>query len=510
VRSEDEGQARSTARRFQKLTAFGNPTSSYHLLPFRFTRLDSDREILVNEAGEYVFAPTGTFEALVRRKIDCASGLFRTLRARQFIYDDQSSPLLDVLATKYRSKRSFLDGFTKLHIFVTTLRCEHSCLYCQVSRQTLDRHRYDMTTETADRAIDLMFRSPSSGYTMEFQGGEPLLNFELIRYAVPRAKERAAKAGKIINIVITTNLALATDEILKFCRDEGIEISTSLDGPAFIHNANRPRPGGNSYQVTVEAIRRARDIVGHDHVAALMTTTRLSLDHPVEIIDEYVRLGFKSIFLRPISPYGFALRTAARIGYDVEPFLQFYKTGLDYIIRLNRQGADLSEAYAKILLTKILTPFPTRFVDLQSPAGAGISVAVYNYDGDVYATDEARMLAEMGDKSFRLGNVHRDDYQAIFGSAQLRALVENSVVESSPGCSDCAFQTYCGGDPVFHHATQHDPVGHRPTSGFCHRNMEIIRHLFGLLATEDPELYRLFFAWIRERSIKELDAEIGS
>lgn len=495
-------------RKFQNIKAFGKAPPAYQLLPFRFTSLDPSRELLVNDTGEFLVAPRGTVRALVHREINTGSEMYQNLRSRHFVFDDQSSPLLDVLATKYRTKRSFLDGFAKLHIFVATLRCEHSCVYCQVSRQTPDRMRYDMSIETAERSLDLMFQSPSSAYTLEFQGGEPLLNFELIRHIVPRAKERAAREGKTLDIVVTTNLALATDDILKFCRDEGILISTSLDGPAFIHNVNRPRHGGTSHEIAVMGIQRARDVVGFGRVAALMTTTRLSLQHPIEIIDEYIRLGFKSIFLRPISPYGFAVRSHARTGYDIEPFLNFYKTGLDYIIRLNRKGTDLSEAFAKILLTKILTPFPTHFVDLQSPAGAGISVAVYNYDGDVYCADEARMLAEMGDKSFRLGNVHTDSYQAIFGSNLVRSLVESSIVESIPGCADCAFQPYCGADPVFHHATQRDFMGHRPTSSFCRRNMEIIRHLFSLLTTDDRELYRILFSWIRERRLEDTFAEV--
>ncbi len=502
-------QAKVT-RKFQPAVTFGEQAESYHLLPFRFISLDARREIVVNEVGEYLIVPTGTARSIVRRDLDPSSDLYRSLRSRHFLFDGESSPLLDVLATKYRTKRSFLDGFTKLHIFVTTLRCEHSCVYCQVSRQTPDRQRFDMSRETADRALDLMFRSPAPRLTLEFQGGEPLLNFELIRYIVPIAKEGAARTGKGLDIVVATNLALATDEILLYLRDEEIDVSTSLDGPAFIHNANRPRPGGNSYEITVENIQRAREILGRQHVAALMTTTRLSLDHPREIIDEYVRLGFKSIFLRFISPYGFAVRTQSRTGYETERFLDFYRTGLEYIIKLNRQGVEISEAYAKILLTKILTPFPTSFVDLQSPAGAGISVVVYNYDGDVYASDEARMLAEMGDKRFRLGNVHADDYQAIFGGTVARELVESSVVESLPGCNDCAFQTYCGADPVFHYATQGDLIGHRPTSAFCKRNMAIIRYLFSLLATEDEELYRILFSWIRERSLRDLTAELGA
>src|SRR5579872_908073 len=274
------------SRKFQVSQNFGKQAGAYQLLPFRFISLDAYREILVNEVGEYWIGSKGTARSMVRRELDSASALYRTLRARHFLFDDQSSPLLDVLATKYRTKRSFLDGFTKLHMFVTTLRCEHSCLYCQVSRQTPDRQKYDMTRETANRALDLMFRSPAPHLTLEFQGGEPLLNFELIQHIVPEAKQRAAATGKKLNIVVATNLALATDEILMYFRNEGIDISTSLDGPEFIHNANRPRPGRNSYQITIENMERARTILGLEHVAALMTTTRLSLDHPREIIDE--------------------------------------------------------------------------------------------------------------------------------------------------------------------------------------------------------------------------------
>jgi uncharacterized protein len=351
-----------------------------------------------------------------------------------------------MLATKYRTKRSFLDGFTKLHIFVITLRCEHSCLYCQVSRQSSDRTKYDMSEETASRSLDLMFQSPARQLTLEFQGGEPLLNFDLIRFIVPLARERAAQLSKKIDVVVATNLAVASDEMLHYFRDQEIDVSTSVDGPASIHNANRPRPSGNSYELAVRNIERAREILGPEHVAALMTTTRLSLEQPIEIIDEYVRLGFRSIFLRPISPYGFAVRTQAKTGYETERFLEFYKKGLAHIIDLNRQGIDLVEVYARLLFTKILTPFATHYVDLQSPAGAGINVAVYNYDGDVYASDESRMLAEMGDKRFRLGNVYRDEYRAIFGGDRISEMVESSIVESLPGCSDCAFQWYCGAD----------------------------------------------------------------
>ena len=144
----------------------------------------------------------------------------------------------------------------------------------------------------------------------------------------------------------------------------------------------------------------------------------------------------------------------------------------------------------------MLTPFATSYVDLQSPAGAGTSVLVYNYDGDIYATDESRMLAEMQDKTFRLGNVHETSYQELVTGEPYRRLMAASINEALPGCVDCAFQPYCGADPVFHHATQGDMFGHRPTSGFCHRNMEVLKHLFNLLSNGDAETRRILLGWV--------------
>ena len=132
--------------------------------------------------------------------------------------------------------------------------------------------------------------SPSRSVKIEFQGGEPLLNLGLIEWIVARAREMAAPAKKEVTFVIASNLALLTDDILSFCKANGVLLSTSLDGPRDLHNNNRPRPGGNSYELAVAGIRRAQQDLGKDGVGALMTTTASSLDRVEEIIDEYIAL----------------------------------------------------------------------------------------------------------------------------------------------------------------------------------------------------------------------------
>lgn len=468
----------------------------YKLLPFLFTSLDEERYVLTNQAGQYALLNRPQLVDFVHHHLSPTSDEYAILKSRHFLLDADSSVALDLLALKVRTKSSALSNFTALHLFVVTLRCEHSCPYCQVSRQNDSQSAYDMPHETAERALELVFKSPSPAIKLEFQGGEPLLNFPLVRYIVERAEAINAVECRDLRFVIATNLALLSDEILTYCRAHRILISTSLDGPADLHNKNRPRPAGDSHQRVLSGINRVRDSLGRDQVSALMTTTEASLSRAVDIIDEYVRLGFDHIFLRPLSPYGFAVKTRSYAAYDADKWLDFYFEGLDYIIDLNKQGLFFSETYASIILTKMLTASEPGYVDLRSPAGIGIGALVYNYDGDVYASDESRMLAEMGDKTFRLGNVHADSWETIMTSEQLLAPLEDSFAGSVPMCSDCAFQPYCGSEPVFHHATQGDFVGHKPSSAFCYRNMAICRRLISLLESDDATI-RVLTSWIR-------------
>jgi len=488
---------------FREPSEFIRSEGGYRLFPFRFMDFDG-RRILVNEVGEHLVLDNEVFDELVEHRLSPHNPEFQSLKAKHFIADSTTTTATRLLATKYRTKKSFLGGFTGLHIFVVTLRCDHSCHYCQVSRVSQNRLKYDMSRESAERALELVFRSPAESIKIEFQGGEPLLNFDSIRFVVGEARKQADAEGREVTFVIATNLVFLTEEILDFLRDNDVLVSTSLDGPAHVHNSNRPRPGNDSYELAIRGIERVRQALGFERVSAIMTTSRSSLEYPEAIVDEYVAQGFDHIFVRHISPYGFAVRTRKRTGYELPAFLDFYKRALAHILEINRTGRFLVEAYAQTLLTKILTPFPAGYVDLQSPAGAGIGVAVYNYDGDVYVSDEARMLAEMGDTSFRLGNVHTHTYEELFGGPQLRSLVEASVIESLPGCADCAFQPYCGCDPLENYVTQGTVVGHRPTSEFHFRNLEIIKHLLRLYHGDDPFIKQLFWSWVQNRPVSEL------
>jgi uncharacterized protein len=480
--------------KFSPLVEYESSPGQYELLPFRFEHLDDGDVVMTNIVGELAFVTRDELQATVTKQLSPGSKTYSLLRSRHFIKEPGDQASVELLGLKTRTKYSKLRNFTNLHIFVVSLRCDHSCQYCQVSRQSENKAAFDMTVDMAEKALAIVFRSPNPAIKIEFQGGEPLLNFDLIKHIVHRAKAINETEKRDLQFVITTTLSLVTDEILAFCKAHKIYLSSSLDGPEDLHNRNRPRPGRDSYARFVAGLERARSVLGYDSVSALMTTSPASLTRVKDIIDEYLKHDFNGIFLRHLSPYGFAIKTKSYGAYNVDRWLEFYREGLDYIIELNKQGVRFTEHFAALLLTKMFTTNDPGFVDLMNPSGAGISAVVFNYDGDIYASDESRMLREMGDTTFKLGNLATSTYEEVFTNEALLNALEDSFTLSAPMCSDCAFEPWCGADPVFHHAMHGDVLGRKPESEFCKRIMGVVKLLLERMKS-DPQANTIFMEW---------------
>jgi len=472
---------------------------TYQFLPFRFMRVFG-KALLVNQGGQFLMLDNDAFARFAEGILGTNEDIYLDLKAKHFLADGGLELPVEMLATKYRTKKAFLRSFTSLHMLVLTIRCNQKCKYCQVACENANAHRFDMQADTAKKSVDLIFQSPSPHIKIEFQGGEPLLNFDVLRFAVEYAKELNAHIKKHLEFVVCTNLTDVNREQLDYCKEHEIYISTSLDGPQSLHDLCRPMHAGEgSHDRLMAGLELAREIVGADRVSALMTATRASLGQFPRIVDEYVAKGFTSIFFRSLNPYGRAVSGRAELGYPVEEFVRSYQEGLDYILELNLRGTWFVEDYAALLLTRILTPFGTGFVDLQSPSGAGIACAIYDYDGNVYVSDEGRMLARNGDKKFLMGNVHQHDYRRVFRGDVIQRTVESSCVECLPGCRDCAFNIWCGADPVRNYATRGDMVVHKPSDDFCQRNMAIIQHLLNKVLHGDGDIQDVLWSWITRR-----------
>ena len=125
-------------------------------MPFRFARLPepAGTVLLTNDGGDYAFVTEAELRDLVAHRLDPTGETYQDLHARHFIVSDGRDGHLDLIAAQIRTRKSFLRDGPTLHIFVVTLRCDHSCLYCQVSRQSADAVRFDMSAATMAGAVD--------------------------------------------------------------------------------------------------------------------------------------------------------------------------------------------------------------------------------------------------------------------------------------------------------------------------------------------------------------------
>lgn len=450
--------------------------------------------LITNDFGDYAFLSKEEFLQFATGKVDNQTELFEVLSARGFITTKDPNVFIAERVADLRNLKGYLFTSTALHIFAVTNRCNLNCVYCQ-AKSPDSKLDGVMDVETGKKAIEVAMQSPSKNLTFEFQGGEPLLNFEVILAMIEHSKMLNEKLHKNIEYTIVTNLVALTDEKLNALIENGVSICTSLDGCELVHNYNRKLYSGQgSYSLVKKAIERVRQ--AGQHVGAIETTTRFSLDFPVEIVDEYVSSGLGGIFLRPLTPLGIAKSFWNEVGYSAEEFISFYKKAFAHILEINKKGIYFPELHATYFLRKILHGDADNYMELRSPCGAGIGQMSYYYNGNVYTCDEGRMLGETGDHAFLLGNVLTDSYDDMVGKKICRTTCAASVVETLPKCCDCAYHPYCGVCPVVAYASDGDIFPRNPFDFRCRVYKGILDVLFDYLQAGDPEIMDILHRWI--------------
>lgn len=470
---------------------------------FRYREV-AGRYVLTNQEGSFVLLAPEEFRAYLEGTLDRASPRYAELCDKNFVraaYDQARA------VERLRRRKRFLSYGPNLHIVVVTLRCNETCVYCHASRADMDAVHTDMTRETAEKVVDLILESTNPNVTIEFQGGEPLVNFPVVQHVIEYALARNARAGKQLEFTMVSNLALMDDAKLEYLLSRKVQICTSIDGPEHLHDKQRKLPGLSSYRSAVEwiaKINRRYGEMGLDptlyHVEALLTTTRETLARWKEVVDTYVALGCRALFLRPIDPFGFADKTRARVEYPRSEYLAFYRDAVDYMLALNQQGVQVLERYAAIFLTKILAGEDPNFLDVRNPVGAGVGQLAYNHDGKVFTCDEGRMLHEMGDSTFLLGDVRTSRYRDLVSHETVRAVNIASNLDAQPDCVNCAYNPYCGVVPAHNHKTQGSLFGRMRESNLCAVHKGIQDYLFEKLAAGDPAVLSTFERWTTIRN----------
>lgn len=456
----------------------------------RFEKFDN-KYLVTNDIGQFLFLSPDSFGDFLQGKINKKTELYRSLREKGFLKLDSD---IQNLVKNYHQRNNFLFQGPSLHIIVVTLRCNHNCIYCQVGSKNIKENGYNMDQATAKKVVDAIFNAPSPVITIEFQGGEPLINWPIMKFIIEYAKEKNVKAKKNLSIALVSNLSLLDDQKYRFFSKNKIALNTSLDGPEKIHNKNRVWPERNSYKKTVQWIQKIKKQEKKNadlpKMGALATISRHSLKYPKEIINEYLKWGFKEIHLRPLSYLGLSGKLKNQIGYSPEEFLKFWQRSMDYILEKNLKGQYIHERGSRIMLQKILTNNDPNYLDLRSPCGAGIGQMVYNFDGKVYTCDEGRMIE---DDTFMIGNIKKDDYRKISSHPAIKTLCIASLLDNLP-CDNCVYKPYCGTCPVQNYALYGDIFLQSANNDRCKIQKGMFQYLFQKM--EDKKIRGVFKNWL--------------
>ncbi len=481
---------------------------------FRFKRLDKETMLITNDFGAYVYLSNHEFQDFIKWWDNLPADKFKELQNKKFFKDTQYYE--DDYKFEYWMKNSFLAFWPVLHIMIVTLRCDHKCKYCHAAAAPLTAKKYDMSLETARRAVDTMFYSTATGITIEFQGWEPLANWEVIKFTVEYATKKSKATWKNVNFCLVTNMTLMDDEKLDFIINNQINISTSLDWDEKTHNYNRISEKWETYKNTVKWIEKINKIYKEDKrviwvlwyekkIGALMTVTKKTLGRRKECIDSYVDKWLDGIFIRPLNPYGFAASDLEELGYTEDEFLDYYRKSLDYIIEINKKWTMLREIFSYIFLSKIMTPKDPNFLEDRSPCWAWIWQVAYNYDGNLYTCDEWRMLSRMWVEDFKIWELSDDPkstYIDMMTSDATNILVEASTLDWLPWYEDSVYKPYMWTCPIYNYKVRNSVYPNFSIDMKKKIEYWVIDYLFQKL--KDDEVKSIFKKWIKIRGADEV------
>jgi His-Xaa-Ser system radical SAM maturase HxsB len=465
-------------------------------------KFDDNHFLITAEHGAWVVLSKEEYDLFRLNRVSEDLNLFKTLEEKGIIITEYN---IEHAAQMFRERFPYLFNGINLHIVVPTLRCNHKCVYCHAFSKPMNAKGYDMDKKTARAVVNFIFQSPSPFYTIEFQGGEPLANFPILKFIVEYAKKKNNSkkpdengrfiGKKDISFQIVSNFTLMNEKILDYVMENKIRLCTSLDGPKKVHDKNRIYTKGSSYEEVVYWIKFIRNEVGYKFFnSALPTISRFSLPFAKEIVDEYRKHGFMHIRMRPMNIAGLALKVWDKIGYDSNKFFNFWKEYIEYVFSLNKKGVPFFDEDSIYFLRRIITLRPPFNACLGAPCGSCLIQCAYNQWGDVYTCDEAR-----SNEMFKLGNVKESSYKEIFTSnAALNFIGLTSCVTSL--CNNCVWHPYCSPCLVSSYGAQGNLIPKLPSDFLCKIRGSQTEYLFRKLIFSDQDK-KILLKWIYEQKI---------
>lgn len=308
--------------------------------------------------------------------------------------------------------------------------CNLRCRYCFASTGDFHGARMFMTEDVAKRSLEFLMERSGRRHNLEVDlfGGEPLMNFDVVKSTVAYGRELEKKYNKHINFTITTNCLALNDEMIDFINDNMHNVVLSLDGRKEVHDALRPTVNGKgSYDIIVPKATELVKRRGDKEYYVRGTFTNRNLDFTKDV-DALRSLGFEQISIEPVvlaedSPY-------AILENHVKAILDEYDRLADMLLESRRNGRWFNFFHFMIDLSG--GPCLKKRV---SGCGAGVEYAAITPDGDIYPCHQF-----VGEAKYKMGNVMTGEFDG-----SIREEFIDCNILTKPQCSACFAKYYCAG-----------------------------------------------------------------
>lgn len=308
--------------------------------------------------------------------------------------------------------------------------CNMRCKYCFASTGDFGCVRTLMSEEVGKKAIDFLIKSSGKRKNLEidFFGGEPLMNFEVVKEIVDYARKREKEFGKNFRFTITTNALLLNEEHKKYINENMSNIVLSIDGRPEVNDRVRTRvDGSGTYQSILPKIKDMAASRNQEGYYARGTFTRANLDFSKDVLhlaDE----GFKQISVEPV-----VLKEDSELSIRPEdvPALcnEYEKLSYEYVKR-KKEGRGFNFFHFMIDLDQ--GPCVAKRL---SGCGSGHEYLAVSPEGDLYPCHQF-----VGIESFKVGNVNNGIIDKEIGNT-----FRDSNIYTKKDCAECWAKFYCSG-----------------------------------------------------------------
>ena len=341
----------------------------------------------------------------------------------QLFTEEEFAPLAGTFKEKSR-------GIVKALCLHVAHTCNLNCEYCFASQGKFHGERAVMSFEVGKRALDFLVENSGTRCNLEvdFFGGEPLMNFDVVKQLVAYARSIEKQAGKNFRFTLTTNGVLVDDDVIDFANRECHNVVLSLDGRREVHDRFRVDYAGNgSWEKIVPKFQRFVEKRGGRSYYMRGTFTHSNPDF-LEDIKEMLRLGFTELSMEPVvcppgDPY-------ALTDSDIEIVKDQYEKLALLMLQREKEGRPFTFYHYMI----DLAGGPCIFKRI-SGCGSGTEYMAVTPWGDLYPCHQF-----VGDEAWKLGDI----WSGVTNES-LQEEFRRCNVYAKPQCKDCWAKLYCSG-----------------------------------------------------------------